>query len=155
MKINSVDLSWITGSDLVQDKILTAIKKNQLSEGPTCEVVETKLSKLIGSNNSVTMVSSGTAALVVAAMGLGLRPGDKVIVPTLTFVATASAFKIVGVEPVFVDTDELGRINLESVKNALEKESDVKAVVCVHLYGLSSDSYSLSHLCKQYGVFFK
>ena len=133
MKINSVDLSWVTGSESVQHEILTAIKQNQLSEGPTCKIVETKLSNLTGSNNHVTMVSSGTAALVVAALALGLSPGDKVIVPTLTFVATASAFKVVGVEPVFVDTDELGRMNLESVENALEK-SNIRSVYSFPFY---------------------
>ena len=154
MNINSVDLSWITGSESVQFDILEALRNNRLSEGPTCEKVEAKLRQRIGSDNHVTMVSSGTAALVVAAMALGLQPGDKIIVPTLTFVATASAFKAVGVEPVFVDTDELGRINLKSVESALENERDVRAVVGVHLYGLSSDSCALSMLCKQYGVFF-
>lgn len=154
MKINSVGLSWITGSEIVQSEILNAIKQNHLSEGPTCKIVETKLSELTGPNNYVTMVNNGTAALLVAAMALGLRPGDKVVVPTLTFVATASAFTALGVEPVFVDTDELGRINITSVKNALEAETNIKAVVCVHLYGLSSDSRSLSVLCRQHGVFF-
>jgi dTDP-3-amino-3,4,6-trideoxy-alpha-D-glucose transaminase len=96
-------------------------------------------------------VSSGTAALELALRGLGIGPGDEVIVPTNSFIATAEAVSAVGAKPVLVDIDEeTSLLSAATVEPALTAAT--RAVIPVHLYGRPVDMDPLLALCRERGI---
>ena len=97
----------------------------------------------------VVALASGTAALHLALKVLGVGPGDKVITPTLTFVATSNAIAYVGAVPVFVDVDIHGVIALDQVEARL-RHGDIKAVLAVDLFGNSAPMGALRDLVNRY-----
>jgi dTDP-3-amino-3,4,6-trideoxy-alpha-D-glucose transaminase len=97
-------------------------------------------------------VSSGTAALELALRALGVGPGDEVIVPTNSFIATAEAVSAVGATPVLVDVDEATSvITAEIVEAALTLKT--RCVIPVHLYGRTVEMGPLAELCRANGLF--
>jgi dTDP-3-amino-3,4,6-trideoxy-alpha-D-glucose transaminase len=97
-------------------------------------------------------VSSGTDALVLALRALGTRPGDRVIVPANTFIATAEAVSLVGALPVLVDCDSMTRtIDVAAVARELG-EHGAAAVIAVHLYGHPADMDALVQLAAEHGA---
>ena len=100
----------------------------------------------------VISCANGTDALQLAMMGLGLRPGDEVIVPTFTYVATAETIALLGLTPVWVDVDPLTfTISPEAVAVALTPRA--KAVVPVHLFGQCAHMEPLLDLAAQNGLY--
>jgi dTDP-4-amino-4,6-dideoxygalactose transaminase len=96
-------------------------------------------------------VSSGTAALELALRGLGIGPGDEVIVPTNSFIATAEAVSAVGAKPVLVDVEEeTSVLSAATVEPALT--SATRCVIPVHLYGRPVDMDPLLALCRERGI---
>jgi len=96
--------------------------------------------------------SSGTTALHLALEALGVQGGDKVVVPTLTYIATINAILQCGATPVFVDSRESDwQMNEEQVEEAL-KDRDVVAVVAVHLYGAPCDISAIEWMCETSNV---
>jgi dTDP-3-amino-3,4,6-trideoxy-alpha-D-glucose transaminase len=96
-------------------------------------------------------VSSGTAALELALRGLGIGPGDEVIVPTNSFIATAEAVSAAGARPVLVDVDEeTALLTAEIVERALTPST--RCVIPVHLYGRTVEMDPLLELCRPRGI---
>ncbi len=96
--------------------------------------------------------ANGTDALQIAMMGLGLRPGDEVIVPAFTYVATAEVIALLGLTPVMVDVDpDTFNIDIGQVRAAITPQT--KAIVPVHLFGQSADMEPLLALAQQYGLY--
>jgi dTDP-3-amino-3,4,6-trideoxy-alpha-D-glucose transaminase len=96
-------------------------------------------------------VSSGTAALEIALRALGIGPGDEVIVPTYSFIATAEAVSTVGATPVIVDVEEeTALLNAEIVAAALTEKT--RAVIPVHLFGRPVEMDPLLSLCRERGI---
>lgn len=97
-------------------------------------------------------VSNGTVALHLALATLGIGPGDEVIVPTLTFVATANAVRYVGATPVFADSDpRIWTLDPEDVKRKLT--SRTKAIIPVHLYGHPVEMQPVMDLARERNLF--
>jgi len=97
--------------------------------------------------------SSGTTALFFAIKSLGIREGDEVSVPALTFTATAEAVVQAGATPVFVDIKEdTLLINPNEIRKNITKNT--KAVIGVHLYGLPVNIYKIKNICKKYKLSF-
>jgi dTDP-3-amino-3,4,6-trideoxy-alpha-D-glucose transaminase len=97
-------------------------------------------------------VSSGTAALELALRGLGIGPGDEVIVPTNSFIATAEAVSATGATPRLVDVDEeTALLTVATVEPALTPQT--RCVIPVHLYGRTVDMDPLLALCRERGIF--
>lgn len=95
---------------------------------------------------------SCTSALHLALWALGIGPGDEVIVPEITWVATASAVRYVGATPVFADIDErTWCISPESVESLINERT--RAVIPVHLYGFVADIENIANLCERYGLY--
>ena len=90
--------------------------------------------------------SNGTVALHLALLAIGVGPGDEVIVPTLTYIATANAVRYCGATPIFVDSEN-DTMNLDPTKVKLAISPKTKAVIAVHLYGHPADIYSLKLIC--------
>jgi perosamine synthetase len=96
-------------------------------------------------------VSSGTAALHLALLALGIGSGDEVIVPALTFVATANVVTFTGARPVFVDVrEEDFNIDPEAIERAITKKT--RAIIAVHLYGNPCDMDRIMRISRSYGL---
>jgi dTDP-4-amino-4,6-dideoxygalactose transaminase len=116
------------------------------AEGGLEEVInfEKEWAEFCGTKHAVS-TSSGTSALVCALAGAGIGPGDEVIVPGYTFVATALAVLQVGAIPVVVDIDESNTIDVESVKQHLSPRT--RCVIPVHMCGMPCNMEPLLELC--------
>ena len=100
----------------------------------------------------VIPVGNGTDALQIALMALGLKPGDEVITPTFTFIATAEVVALLGLTPVVVDVDwDTMNISVEAVKKAITKKT--KAIVPVHLFGQCADMEELMAIAKAHNLY--
>jgi dTDP-4-amino-4,6-dideoxygalactose transaminase len=124
--------------------------------GPAVDAFEREIADRVGVAHAVGL-SSGTAALHLALLTLGVGPGQVVIVPTLTFAATANAVAYTGAEPFFVDCDrQTGNMDaslLGDVLAGLRREGrTVGAVIVVDLFGRCADYAELLPLCERYGV---
>lgn len=102
--------------------------------------------------NHATTVSNGTVALHIALMALGIGPGDEVIVPTLTYIASVNAIAYVGATPVFVDSEE-GSWNVDPNWIVSRISPKTKAILAVHLYGAPCDMDQISGICMRNGLF--
>ena len=124
--------------------------------GPHVDAFEAEFAALVGSPHAVAL-SSGTAALHLALLHLGVGVGDRVFVSTLTFAASANPVRYLGAEPVFVDS-EPGSWNMdpglleEALADAARRGHLPKAVVLVHLYGQAANLDAIGTACARYGV---
>lgn len=118
--------------------------------GPFVSEFEEKFSKYVGTKKAVS-VQSGTAAIYMALYELGIGPGDEVIVPVITFIASVNPIMYLGATPVFVDVDpETWNIDPEEVEKAITKKT--KAIIPVHLYGNPCDMDGLMYISQKYGI---
>lgn len=127
------------------------IRSGWITMGPkTSEFEEAFKDQLDG--HLCTAVSSGTAALHLAVLALGLEPGDEVIVPALTFVADANAVRMVGAKPVFADCESLENWNVgvDAVRRRITDRT--RAVICVHYAGYACRMAELRSLCDEHGL---
>ncbi|HEX5216149.1 MAG TPA: DegT/DnrJ/EryC1/StrS family aminotransferase [Vicinamibacterales bacterium] len=138
----------------LRDEILAAITRVCDSQrfilGPEIDALERELADVLECGHAVT-VSSGTDALLAALMALGVGPGAEVITPTYSFFATAGCVSRLGATPVFVDIDpETFNVTAEGIAPALSPRT--KAIVPVHLYGLSADMDPIIELAGRHGI---
>jgi dTDP-4-amino-4,6-dideoxygalactose transaminase len=98
-------------------------------------------------------VASGSDALLLSLMAIGIKPDDEVITTPFTFFATAGAIARLFAKPVFVDIDrDTFNISTSEIRNALNKHKKVKAIIPVHLYGQSADMDEIISLSQQYQI---
>lgn len=140
-------------SDADIEAVTRVLRSNFLTTGPAVSAFEEKLAEVADAAFAVSC-SSGTAALHMAALALGLGQGDKVVVPTVTFLATANAARYVGAEVVFADVDaDTGLIGPEQFSDALKRGGeDIKAVFPVHLAGQSPDMTAITTMARERGI---
>jgi dTDP-4-amino-4,6-dideoxygalactose transaminase len=124
--------------------------------GPHVDMFEEELARRIGVPHAVAL-SSGTAALHLALLLVGVGPGDDVLVPTFTFVATANAATYIGARPVLVDCDAgtwqmAPDLVAQDLEDRARRGSLPSAVVTVDLYGQTADYGRLVPVCEEYGV---
>jgi len=118
-------------------KIAEVIKTPFLTSGPVCKEVEAQLVDYFGVKHA-KLVSSWTNGAIATLLALDIGPGDEVIVPAMTFIATANVVELVGAKPIFIDCDpETLLVTPELVKNAITAKT--KAVIPVHMYGQMCD----------------
>lgn len=124
--------------------------------GPNVDAFEQEFCQIIGANYAAA-VSSGTAALHLALLLVGVEAGDEVFCSTLTFAATANPITYLGAKPVFIDSDRISwNMNPNLLQEALQKRAYFgklpKAVIVVHLYGQSADIQPILQACNQYDI---
>jgi dTDP-4-amino-4,6-dideoxygalactose transaminase len=132
-----------------EKEILRVLRSKWLSTGPVTEKFEKAFAEYLGGGYAVA-VSNGTAALHLALTCLGLKEGEEVILPSLTFVATANAILYVGVKPVFADITGMDDLNIsprEIEKRVTEK---TKAIIVMHYGGYPCDMESVMAIAKRY-----
>lgn len=118
--------------------------------GPEVELLERELAEYLNVSHAIG-VSSGTDALLIAFMALGIGAGDEVIVPTFSFFATAGCVSRLGALPVFADVDpDTFNINPKAVRSAIT--SRTKAIVPVHLFGQAADMEALMDIHSETGI---
>lgn len=121
------------------------------SKGKFVSSFESKFAEYVGVQYA-TAVSNGTVALHLALLALGIGPGDEVIVPTLTYIASVNAIVYTGATPVFVDSlDATWQIDPADVKKKITPRT--KAIMAVHLYGHSCDMAALQQITKENELF--
>ena len=117
-------------------------------KGPKVKAFQEHLEVYTGAKH-VIPVGNGTDALQIALMGLGLKPGDEVITPTFTFIATAEVVALLGLTPVVVDVNwETMNMDVEAVRRAITPRT--KAIVPVHLFGQCADMEALMALAEEH-----
>ncbi|GAB3805696.1 DegT/DnrJ/EryC1/StrS family aminotransferase [Virgibacillus kimchii] len=120
--------------------------------GENVNQFEKELAEKVGAKDAAAL-SSGTAAIHLALKAAGVGEGDIVFCPTLTFSATANPIIYQNAIPVFIDSDlETWNMSPTALEEAFEKYPEVKAVIVVHLYGLSADLDKIVDLCKKHNV---
>lgn len=131
--------------------IQEVIESAAFIKGPKVKQFQSNLEQYTGAKH-VIPVGNGTDALQIALMGLGLRPGDEVITPTFTFIATAEVVALLGLTPVVVDVNwETMNIDVESVRRAITPRT--KAIVPVHLFGQCANMEALMALAAEHHLY--
>lgn len=133
--------------DKAIEKVLTS---TAFIQGPDVSEFASSLEKYVGSEN-VIPCANGTDALQIAMMALDLKPGDEVILPVHTYVATAEVIALLNLTPVFVDVDEnTFNIDINQIESRISRKS--KVIVPVHLYGQCADMESILNIADKYGL---
>jgi dTDP-4-amino-4,6-dideoxygalactose transaminase len=133
------------------EAVLDCLRSGWLTMGPRTKVFEQTLAARIGTPHALA-VSSGTAALHLAYRAAGLGPGDEMIVPAFTFVASASATRFVGAKPVLCDILGPHDVNLDVHDVERRITPRTRAVVAVHFFGYPADVLTLRELCDAHGL---
>jgi UDP-4-amino-4,6-dideoxy-N-acetyl-beta-L-altrosamine transaminase len=147
------------GRQLIEDEDIAAVvavlRGDYLTTGPEVDRFEADLAAVVQARHAVAC-ANGTAALHMAALALGLGPGDWVVVPTVTFLATANAARYVGAEVVFADVDpDTGLMTPEALEQALARvpaDGNAKALFNVHLGGPVGDVEGIHAVARRHGL---
>lgn len=133
--------------------VVSVLKSDWLTTGPVVEQFESAFAKATGAEHAV-VCNSGTAGLHLAMMALGIGEGDVVIVPSLTFLATANAVRYVGADVEFADVDaDSGLMTEDSLRAAVKRAGGkAKAVAPVHLNGPCVDMAMVARLADEQGL---
>jgi perosamine synthetase len=126
------------------------LRGGMVIQGPEVAAFEQEFSALVDGRHCVA-VNSGTSALQLTLMALGVKPGDEVIVPSFSFAATANVVRLVGAEPVFVDIDaETFCVNPDAVAAAITPRT--VAIMPVHLYGHPAAMDRIMPIAERHGL---
>ena len=153
MKIQMVDLKgqYLKIKDEVDAGIQNVIDNTAFINGPIVKDFAQHLSEYMGGCH-VTPCANGTDALQIALMALELKPGDEVIVPAFTYVASAEVIGLLGLTPVMVDVDyETFNVTVDNIKKALSPKT--KAIIPVHLFGQSCDMEPILAFAKEHNLY--
>jgi len=137
----------LTGAE--KSYVLDALQQNQLSAGAYVRRFETAFADWCGARWAVAC-SSGTTALHLALLAADVGPGTEVIVPALTYIATANAVRYCGAEPVLCEVDASGCLDPEHASRLIGQRT--RAIIAVHLYGLLADMAALRELAWRHGL---
>jgi dTDP-4-amino-4,6-dideoxygalactose transaminase len=132
------------------EAVVNVLKSGMLVQGRNVEELERSIANYLGVKHAIA-VSNGTASLHLALLVLGIGPGDEVIVPAFSYIATANVVELVGAKPVFVDISlEDYNIDVEQIENKITNRT--KAVIPVHEFGLACDIDKVVSIAKKHKI---
>ena len=135
----------------VDQSVISCISSSAFINGPAVKEFQASLESYLGVKH-VIPCANGTDSLQIAMMALELQPGDEVICPAFTYVATAEVIGLLGLIPVMVDVDpNTFNVTAKNIEKAITLKT--KAIVPVHLYGQSCDMESIMHLAAKYNLY--
>lgn len=138
----------ITEEDI--SAVSDVLRSGMLVQGENVIKLEDSIANYLGVKHAVA-VSSGTASLHIALLALGIGPGDEVIVPAFSFMATANVVEIVGAKPVFVDIDiRTFNIDTNQIESAITPNT--KVIMPVHEFGLACDITAICQIAQKHGL---
>ena len=151
--IQMVDLKsqYLKIKEEIDTALIGCVESTKYIKGPEVLSFEKNLSDYLQVNHVVSC-GNGTDALQIALMALDLKPGDEVIVPAFTYVATAEAIALLGLTPVMVDVNP-ETFNIDVSKIEVVIGSKTKAIIPVHLYGQSADMDSIMQLASKHSLY--
>ena len=152
-EIQMVDLKsqYIKLQPEIDAAVLDCLGSTAYINGPEVKKFQAALEEYLGVKH-VVPCANGTDALQIALMALGLKPGDEVIVPAFTYVATAEVIGLLGLTPVMVDVDpDTFNVTADIIEAAITPRT--KAVVPVHLFGQSCDMAPIMQVAEKHGIF--
>lgn len=153
MNIQMVDLKgqYMRIKSSVDQAVASVIDSCAFINGPQVKTFCQNLQKYLNVKH-VIPCANGTDALQISLMALGLKPGDEVIVPAFTYVATAEVIGLLGLTPVMVDVDERTfNVTIDNIRRGLTPRT--KAIVPVHLFGQSCDMQQIMAFAKEHGLY--
>lgn len=145
-------------SGIEEGYVAEAFRTNWMSTvGPNIDRFEREMAERLGAGRQTLAVTSGTAALHLVLRDIGVGPGDRVAVSTLTFAGSVFPILYLGAHPVFLDSEErsgnVDPVIVDTYFRAAAKRGELpKALIVVHLYGQHADLDPLAALCQSYGV---
>ena len=147
----SIKVPFIIPEITKNDKkvVSDSLNSRLLTDGPKLKKFESVFAKFAGAKFAVG-VSNGTAALHLSLKAMGIGKGSEVIIPDITFVATASSVLLTGATPVLADVDEDLNISISSIKKSIT--SRTKAIIPVHFAGKSCDMKNIVKIAKKYNL---
>uniref|UniRef100_UPI0037C06DB3 DegT/DnrJ/EryC1/StrS family aminotransferase n=1 Tax=Daejeonella sp. TaxID=2805397 RepID=UPI0037C06DB3 len=153
MQIEMVDLKsqYNRIKTEIDEAVISCISSTSFINGPAVKEFQNNLEKYLGVKH-VIPCSNGTDSLQIAMMALGLRPGDEVICPAFTYVATAEVIGLLGLTPVMVDVDPK-TFNLSASDIEKTITPNTRAIVPVHLYGQSCDMEPIMKLAVKHNLY--
>ncbi|MEN9395256.1 MAG: hypothetical protein RL362_1477 [Bacteroidota bacterium] len=135
----------------VDQGIQEVINNTQFIKGPQIKQFEKDLQEALNVNH-VIACANGTDALQIAMMALGLKPGDEVLLPVFTYVATAEVIALLGLTPVMIDVDpDTFCIDVDLIESKISKKA--KAIVPVHLFGQCANMDEILRIAKEHKLF--
>lgn len=152
-KIQMVDLisQYDKIKPAIDDAIFSVIQNAQFINGPEVTGFQNELETYLGVKH-VIPCANGTDALQIAMMSLGLKPGDEIITPSFTYIATTEVIALLGLTPIFVDVDpDTFCIDPTKIEEAITKNT--KAIVPVHLYGQAADMNKIMAIAEKHKLF--
>lgn len=164
MKVNLSTPNFSDNTEILES-INKSLTTGWVSTGPVCSEFERKVSEFTGAKY-VIGVTSGSAALHLSYYAAGLKAGDEVLVPTVTFIATINPIKYLGAEPVFMDCDDTLNMDLDKLASFLAEETyqengstynkkskrRIGLIVPVHIFGNVIDMDKLNEIVAPYGI---
>ncbi|MFZ5452017.1 MAG: DegT/DnrJ/EryC1/StrS family aminotransferase [Thermodesulfobacteriota bacterium] len=133
------------------EAVTQVLQSGWISQGPKVQQFEEAFAQFLGVEHALA-VANGTAALHLACMALSLGPGDEVLCPSLTFVATANAIRYTGAQPCFVDIAGPLDLNLSPTDAARKITPRTKAVMVVHYAGFAADLGAIEEIAAQHSL---
>ncbi|MGC9970700.1 MAG: DegT/DnrJ/EryC1/StrS family aminotransferase [Bryobacteraceae bacterium] len=140
-------LPWIGEEEIAE--MVDSLRSNWITTGPKTKQFEAELAAYVGAKHAIA-VNSCTAALQIALAGQDVGPGDEVIVPTLTFCATANVVVHLGATPILADVGRDYQISVEAIERAITPRT--KAIVVVHYGGQACDLDEILELAGRHGL---
>jgi dTDP-4-amino-4,6-dideoxygalactose transaminase len=142
-----INITEMYVDDEMRDTVLRILNGKRYIKGPEVNEFENEFAAFCNAKSAVA-TSSGTTALFTAYLSLGIKPGDEIIVPSHTFIATVTPAVVLGAKPVFVDVDpETYTMNTDEVRSKITEKT--KCIVPVHLYGHPADMDPLMEIAKE------
>jgi UDP-2-acetamido-2-deoxy-ribo-hexuluronate aminotransferase len=150
MEFIDLKTQYQTLRESINGRIQTVLDHGQYIMGPEVKELEDRLASYTGAKHCIT-VASGTEALLISLMAIGIKPGDEVITTPFSFIATAEVIVLLGAKPVFVDIEpDTCNINASLIEAKITDKT--KAIIPVSLYGQPADMDEINAIAEKYKV---